>query len=221
MSKRELLLRGFARTIAGLPADRIAKVAIDGVDGAGKTKFADELGQYVREESRPVIRAGVDDFHNPRAVRYARGRDSPEGYFADAFNYAAVKTVLLDPLSAGGSGLYRAAVFDHRTDAAVTSPERQALPGSILIFDGVFLHRPELRDHWDFSIFLATEFVVSVARGAQRDGTSPDPAAASNRRYVEAQKLYLRSCNPRVRATVTIDHNDLSAPFVVRASRPE
>ena len=42
--------------------------------------------------------------------------------------------VLLDPLSPGGSGRYRTAAFDHRTDQTVSAPEAQAAPGDILIF---------------------------------------------------------------------------------------
>src|SRR5262249_39050048 len=130
--------------IARLSPDRVARVAIDGLDGAGKTTFADELADILRMLPRDVIRASVDGFHNPRALRYRRGRSSPEGYFEDSYNYAALKKHLLDPLSPGGSRRYRAAVFDHVTDTPVSIPEREAPASSILLFDGIFLHRPEL-----------------------------------------------------------------------------
>ena len=209
-----------------MPSDRTARVGVDGVDDAGKTMFADELAQILRAANRPVIRASVDGFHHPKAERYRRGRHSPEGYFQDFYDYAALKAVLLEPLSPGGSGRYRVAAFDHVTDMAVSAPECEAIPVSILVFDGIFLHRPELREYWDFSVFLDVAFAVSVARCAQRDGTSPDPAAPANRRYVEGQKLYLLAYDPRARATLTIDNNDLAAPFTVtrragsRAKRP-
>jgi uridine kinase len=218
MSRRAQLIEAVAQGILGLPPERVARIGVDGVDGAGKTMFADELADTLRSANRPVIRASVDGFHRSKADRYRRGRSSPEGYFADSYDYPALKAVLLDPLSPGGSGLYRAAVFDHVTDTPVAVCEHLAMPGSILLFDGIFLHRPELRGYWDVSIFLDVAFSVSVARCAERDGTSPDPAAVDNYRYVEGQKLYLRTCNPRARATLTIDNNDLSAPFIVPAS---
>lgn len=56
---------------------------------------------------------------------------------------------------------------------------------------------------------------VSLARCASRDGSSPDPAAPSNRRYVEGQRLYLRNCQPEAKATLIVDYNDLSAPSLV------
>lgn len=217
MRRRRELVERIAADIDALHPHRTVLVGVDGVDGAGKTVFADELGEAIR---RPVIRAGVDSFHNPRAVRYRRGRHCPEGFFLDSFDYPLLHRVLLGPLSPGGDARYRAAAFDHRTDSAVRSPPRLAPPGAALVFDGIFLHRPELRDRWDYSVFLRVRFAVSVARCAERDGGDPDPDAAPNRRYVEGQRLYLSRCDPQRQATVVIDNTDLAAPFMVR-DRPE
>ena len=63
-------------------------------------------------------------------------------------------------------GRYRAAAYDHRSDAPVSTPEAQAAPGDILVFDGIFLHRPELRPYWDCSVFLEVDVSVSMARCA-------------------------------------------------------
>lgn len=214
MEKREKFLTELAdRLVATLPR-RTFRVAIDGVDGAGKTTFADEIGSLVVAKGRPVIRASVDGFHNPRAVRYRRGRHSPEGFFENSYNYTALKLHLLDPLSPGGSRRYRRAFFNHLTDDKVAANDLEALPSSILLLDGIFLHRPELLNYWDASIFLRTDFAVSVARCAARDSSSPNPAAPSNRRYVEGQRLYLLSCQPEAKATIVVDYNDLSAPII-------
>ncbi len=214
--------RGVLETVAGAvsrpPISRVTRVAIDGVDGAGKTHFADELGEVLRASGRSVIRASVDGFHNPRSIRYRLGRDSPEGFFHDSYDYEQLKAALLDPLSPGGSGHYRTAVFDHRSDRPVSAPNGAAAPGAILLLDGIFLHRPELRAYWDYSIFLEVAFAVSIPRGAQRGEASPDPRAASNQRYVRGQELYLRTCEPTRFATVTINNDDLLAPYIVTPS---
>ncbi len=214
--------RGVLETVAGAvsrpPISRVTRVAIDGVDGAGKTHFADELGEVLRASGRSVIRASVDGFHNPRGIRYRLGRDSPEGFFHDSYDYEQLKAALLDPLSPGGSGHYRTAVFDHRSDRPVSAPNGAAAPGAILLLDGIFLHRPELRAYWDYSIFLEVAFAVSIPRGAQRGEASPDPHAASNQRYIRGQELYLRTCEPTRFATVTINNDDLLAPYIVTPS---
>ena len=213
MSIRQRLLANVAQHILKLPKNRVARVAIDGVDGEGKTFFADELASVLSPSGRQVIRASVDSFHNSRAVRYRLGKDSPRGFFEDSYNYPELKRVLLDPLSPGGSSIYRTASFDYRMDSPVHAPEIRAEASAILIFDGIFLHRPELRDYWDYSVFLKVDFDVSIPRGAQRGEGSPDPKAPENRRYLEGQKIYLRECEPKWHATVVINNNDLGSPY--------
>jgi uridine kinase len=217
MPERQEILHGVAGAILRLPTVHVVRVAIDGVDGAGKTMFANELARQLNASGRRTIRASVDSFHNPRATRYRRGRHSPEGYFRDSYDYTQLKAVLLDPLGPGGNRCYRTAIFDHRTDLPVTVPEVQATPDDILVFDGILLHRPELRPYWDFSIFLEVGFDISMARCARRDSGSPDPRAPENRRYVEGQQIYLRECDPRRYATVVINNEVLEAPYIVQA----
>jgi uridine kinase len=218
MGDRQGVLKAVARAVSRSSVSRVTRVAIDGVDGAGKTHFAHELGLVLRASGSAVIRASVDGFHHPRSIRYRQGRDSPEGFFHDSYDYEQLKAVLLDPLSPGGSGHYRTAVFDHRSDSPVSAPNRVAAPGDILLLDGIFLHRPELRAYWDYSIFLEVAFAVSIPRGARRGHASPDPRAASNQRYVRGQELYLRTCEPARFATVTINNDDLLAPCIVTPS---
>jgi uridine kinase len=64
------------------------RVAVDGIDAAGKTTLADNLVQPLEAHGIPVIRASIDGFHRPRADRYRRGADSPVGYYDDSFDYA-------------------------------------------------------------------------------------------------------------------------------------
>ncbi|MBJ7451421.1 MAG: hypothetical protein JHC71_04960 [Blastococcus sp.] len=93
----------FARLARRVPdrGDDPVLVAVDGVDGAGKTVFAGQLGAAIGATGRPVVRASVDDFHQPRAVRHRRGRDSPEGFWLDGFDLGALTRELLDPLRSG------------------------------------------------------------------------------------------------------------------------
>ncbi len=206
---RRAVLERVARAVLELPAAKILLVAIDGVDGAGKTMFADELADVLIPSGRPLIRAGVDAFHHPKPVRYRLGRHSPEGFYRDSYDYAALTRLLLEPLSPGGAGWFRRAIFDVDADVAIDSPEEQAAPGSILLFDGIFLHRPEIRRYWDFSIFLHVEW-------ARNHRLRHHPEQASLR-YSEGQAMYLRECRPAERASMLIDNDDLAGPFIVRS----
>ncbi len=216
---RAQLLNELAGRIAAIERPHPIRVAIDGVDAAGKTTLADELALPLRARGRPVIRASVDSFHNPRAVRYRRGPDSPEGYFYDSFDYAALKTLLLDPLGPGGDLHYRTTLFDWRADTPAPSSWHRADPASILLFDGIFLLRPELEHCWDFTIFLQVTFDTALQRSIQRDtapsGTPEAVRERYERRYRPGQQLYLRTCRPAERATVLIDNNDPLNPQIV------
>ena len=185
-------------------------VAVDGVDGAGKTVFADQLAAAIGATGRPVVRAGVDDFHQPRAVRYRRGRDSPEGFWLDGFDIEALIRELLDPLRSGAP--VRLRWHDLTSDRHVDDPPVAVAPGAVVVLDGIFLHRDELAGRWDLSIWLEVPFAVTAARMAVRDGSPADPAHPPMRRYVEGQRLYLAACSPRERADLVVDNTDWTAP---------
>lgn len=214
---RSTLIEILATRVLSVVCPHPLRVAIDGVDGVGKTTMADELAGAMSSCNRAVIRASVDGFHNPRVTRYRLGRHSPEGYFLDSFNYAALTSVLLAPLGPGGTRRYRRAVFDYRTDSDAPTSFEMAPADAILLFDGVFLHRPELRSYWDLSLFLDAPFEVTIPRAAARGGGAPTVDAPENRRYVEGQRLYLRTCRPRSTATIAVDNANLSSPEIVEA----
>jgi len=194
------------------------RVGVDGVDGAGKTRFADELAEVLRRRGRPVVRVGIDDFHQVRPLRYRRGRQSPSGFWLDSFDYRRVWAEVLDPLGPGGSRRYRPVGHDLATDQVLTPPLVPAPAGAVLVLDGVFLHRDELAGAWDLSIFLDVGFDVTAARMAHRDGTDADPEHPSMARYVLAQRHYLASCRPRQRASLVIDNSVLAAPVLVSSA---
>jgi uridine kinase len=166
-----------------------ALVAIDGVDGAGKTVFADELGLELAGRGRQTVRASIDDFLHPPDVRYRRGRSSPEGFWLDSYDYTRFEAEVLDPF-------------------------RRSAASAILVVDGIFLHRDELVRNWDFSVFLRVTFDTAYARMSKRDGCPALPEHPANRRYLEGQRLYFAACQPWTRASMVIVNDDLAAPSV-------
>src|SRR5437868_12528906 len=114
---RQEVLQQLADIIISIKCWHPLRLAIDGIDAAGKTTLADELTPLIERQGRPVIRASIDGFHRPRQERYRRGHDSPEGYYEDSFDYAGLREVLLMPLEPHGNRHYRRAVFDVHADA--------------------------------------------------------------------------------------------------------
>jgi uridine kinase len=214
--ERAALIDELARRIVAASGSRPLRVAIDGVDAAGKTTLADELVAPIERLGRPALRASVDGFHRAARLRHRRGTDSPEGYYRDCFDYPALIAELLDPLGPGGSRRCRPAVFDYRTDAPVDAATLQAAEDLVLLFDGVFLLRPELRPYWDLSIFVQADFDVTLARAERRDEALFGGAEQTRRRYLlrylPGQRLYLAECQPTSLASWVVVNDDPAHP---------
>jgi uridine kinase len=93
---------------------------------------------------------------------------SADGYYEDAYDLARAARELLAPLGPGGTLRYRDRIIDLASDQPAGS-WRGASPDTVLVVDGSFLQRKELRDHWDEVIYLDVAFDVALARGVARD----------------------------------------------------
>jgi uridine kinase len=227
--ERSLAIEHLTNLILPVQTPHPVRVAIDGVDASGKTTLADELALPLRRAGRTVICASVDRFHNPRATRMQRGALSPEGFYLDSFNYDAFISCLLQPLGPGGSRQYRSAWFDFQQDVAVSAPIQEAPADAILLVDGIFLLRPELRGYWDFSIFVQASFETTLRRALTRDrylfGDANRITERYQERYIPGQQLYLAQAQPARNADVTLindnpDDVTISYSFVNPAKRP-
>jgi uridine kinase len=119
-------------------------------------------------------------------------------------------------LGLGGSRRYFSAIFDYRTDSEVQVTPRIAEASAVLLFDGVFLLRPELQECWEVTLFVDALFEVTLRRAQQRDLTLFGDVGAVTRRYQEryipGQKLYPEACRPRQRAAVVVENSDPCQP---------
>jgi len=195
--------------------DRIL-VGIEGPDAAGKTTLADRLAAAV---TLPAVRASVDDFHQPREVRYRRGELSAEGYYRDSFDYSALVDDCVSPFQAGAVAV-RTAAHDERADVPLRR-EALAVPArAVLIVDGVFLLRNELRRWWTLSVYLRVSDAECLRRGLRRDAHLYDSADELRHRYVHrylsGQALYRKEADPEAAAQVLVDNTDAAVPRIER-----
>lgn len=201
-------------------------VAVDGPSGTGKSTFADELGRTLTDLNKTVVRASIDSFHRPRAQRYRLGKHSPEGYYRDSHDLPALRQHLLEPF-ATGTGPVRRAVFDEPSDRPLDAPVEPVPLGAILIFDGLFLHRPELVAHWHLTVYLIADDRREVAWHDYLKSDLPDDpdardleiarrvAQGRRARYVDGHALYEREAAPVDRANLVIDNDDLTWPKLI------
>ncbi|WP_267555343.1 uridylate kinase [Rhizobium rhizogenes] len=215
-SPRAAVLNDLAVMIAKLESARPIRVAIDGRTASGKTTLANELADCLRAKGREVIRTSIDGFHRPKVERYARGRHSAEGYYHDARDLPAINALLLDPLGPGGDGWYRTASFDLHDDLPIEQEPQLAPADAILIVDGTFLQRPELRGGWDVTIFVETSEHVSEQRGIERDTALLGGAEATRElyanRYRPAFDLYEGLSAPASAADAIFNNDSFEQP---------
>jgi uridine kinase len=218
LMNRSELFTHIAQSLSLISKPHPIRVAVDGVDAAGKTIFADELAGYLKNLNRDVIQASIDGFHRPRKERYEQGADSPEGYYYDSFDYDAIQKSLLIPLGPDGDLEFIKAVFNYRTDTPVQESRQTAHRDSILLFDGVFLLRPELIQYWDYTIFIRVDFEIVLKRVLIRDqnlfGTTEVTKERYLKRYIPGQKMYLQGVNPESRADIVIINDDPVNPVL-------
>lgn len=219
-SARDLVIAELAAAILAVDPDGIGstRVCVDGITASGKTTLADAIGAAVAACGRPVLRVSMDGFHHPRAHRYRQGRDSAAGYYEDAYDLDALRTLVLDPIGRGERRV-RTAVIDLATDAPVTDAWAELDPGGVLLVDGTFLERDEVVDHWDLRILIAPAFAVARERGAARDaellGGVEAARAAFDARYHAACRRYLAEVDPVARCDVLVDNADPADPVIV------
>jgi uridine kinase len=216
---RKDLLGRLVEKIGSVAAAHPLRVAIDGPPAAGKTTLADELAVIIRAQGREVIRASIDDFLFPRVQRYRRGRYSAEGGYFDAHDRDAMCRVLLDPLGPNGDRRFQTTVYHRETDTTLRLPSTTAGADAVLLFDGVFLLRPELINRWDLSIFVSVTFdrtrERAQARGTALTGSATDTAEIERSwrdRYIPSQQLYFARVRPTERADILVNNDEIQQP---------
>jgi len=213
-----VLWERLARLIDSL--DDRATVAFDGPDAAGKTFVADAVAARVR---RPTVRASIDGFHKPREVRLRHGVSAPDSYYNDGFDYRALQARLLLPFRSGADSV-DVAIYDYRRDVADIAVRRGLPAGAVLLCDGVFLLRHELRDQWTLRVYLDVTPETTLRRVVLRDaGLFGSAVAVVDRykvRYLPAQDLYAADANPRANAHIVIDNNDFENPRAISWEPP-
>ena len=101
-------------------------------------------------------------------------------------------------------------MYDRTADAVLSPPVTTAPADAVLVFDGVFLMRPELLNRWDLRIFVSTALEKTVDRAMVREYRVSSQADIERRwreRYIPAQQLYFATARPTDHVDIIV-HND-------------
>lgn len=216
---RSKLISDLASRILSLRRDHPVRVGVSGITASGKTTLANELAVELQSREKKVIRTSIDNFHNPRDIRYKQGKESAIGYYEDAHDYESFKQKLLVPLGPNGNLHYETISLDLAKDEYVNPAVKVATKDMILILDGTFLFKQDLCNLYDFKIFVDTDFELARKRGAKREeqafGSYEKAEEIFIKRYHAASKFYLEQHSPQFNADVVIKNNDINNPEFV------
>ena len=92
------------------------------------------------------------------------------------------------------------------------------LRSGVLLVDGVFLLRPELRDAWDFTVFVSASAGEILRRALGRDlelfGSADEVERRYRVRYIPGQELYLAKALPDLAADAVVINENPATPLL-------
>lgn len=171
-------------------------VALDGRSGAGKSTLTARLAQQLGGPDQAVVVPG-DDFYDATRPDAFWDATSPAERADLAIDWRRLRREALEPLLAGRSAVWR--TYDYpaqRPDGTFplsSEPVRRA-PAPVVLLDGAYSARPELRDLVDLAVLVHVTAEVQRKRLAQRDGT--DGSADWLTRWAPAEEQYFTRVCP-------------------------
>ena len=167
-----------SRLVSELGSNSLLVVALDGPGGAGKSTIARELS----ETCNLISIVHGDDFYAPM-VEEVRRALTPENGYKRYFDWARMCSQLLEPLSRGDRARYQR--YDWGVNQLAEWVTQPAV--GIILIDGVYSFRPELRKFYGYSIFVDTPKAECLARLAKCGENSGEWI----RRWRAAEDYYL------------------------------
>lgn len=189
-------------------------IGITGVDNAGKTEFASALHQFLNASSVKTALINLDDFHNPKKIRYQLS-NPVESYTKHAFNLNLLANELLAPLKRDGQLDYKNTLLDLDTDDFTKEKHFKVTPNSVVILEGVLLFRPPIDQYIDYRIFIDIDFEQMVPRAVKRDGGDIEEVTKvyKNKR-IPIQEQFFREFRPKDQSDIVVNNNDFLNPMI-------
>jgi len=192
-------------------------LAVNGIDGSGKSFMAKRLAAAMIGDDVPTIAISVDDFRRPISWT-AEGRSETDIYYDDYFDLAELDRCLTAFLA--GAASYEIQIFDSQAHRIVGTRELDFRDRRLAIVEGIFALRVAAIAARAGIVYLKTGFSEARHRITTRDtarGRTPeDVNHRIDVRYFPGQRRYIADHNPEKRAHILIDNEDVRAPRLLR-----
>lgn len=181
-------------------------LGVDGLSGAGKTTFTDQLVQELQEAGHRIVIIHLDDLIEVREQRYNTGQPEWYEYYSMQWNVLDIQERLFKSVHKKANVL-QLKFYNAKEDRCL--PKEITLEGcTVLLIEGVFLQRKEWRNFVDYLIYLDCPRETRNKRVLKRDSYIGDMGARLNkyeRRYWKAEEFYLREENPLEQADLVLN----------------
>jgi uridine kinase len=166
-------------------------VAIDGQSAAGKSTLA----RFIEEQLPDVTIVHADDFYRVMDEQERAALDA-EGGYNHYYDWERLQQQVLEPLTQTQSAQYQR----YNWVENMLGEWVEVLSQGIVVVEGVYTLRPELRHYYDVKIYVATNDTVRMERQAQRS----DPWLWVER-WDAAELWYLQHHTPALVADFVIE----------------
>jgi len=191
-------------------------VGVNGIDASGKTTFAKELKTYLQKNDFSVQLLHIDDFHNPKKIRYD-GINEIEAYYNNAFNYKQLLKEILIPLKNDEEINKTITCLELDKDKYCKEIEYIIDRNDIVIIEGVLLFREPILNYIDIKIFLDIGYDEVIKRAEIRDVPKYGGEFLKKyiNKYIPIQKKYIKEYKPKIISDFVVDNTNFNRPVLI------
>ncbi|QUH21614.1 uridine kinase [Alkaliphilus sp. B6464] len=185
-------------------------VAIDGLGGSGKTTITKSIAENLKTKGYNPVIIHIDDFIQPKSVRYNEKYEEWFCYYHLQWRYKYLIDNILCPIYDGEKMIDRKIeLYDKDIDEYKVKDFKYDSDKSLLIIEGVFLQRPELKKFLNYVIYLDIPKDIRLERVIKRDryiGNDQQIVDKYKTRYFPAEERYISTCCPKDNADLVISY---------------
>lgn len=193
-------------------------VAVDGVDGSGKSRFAAALAAACTEAGTAALVIGVDDFRRPVDWSAVTASLDEAALYHDRYYDLQALDACLDAF-AKGAGALRIPRFDPARDILDGEIELRFDGVRLLIVEGVFVLRVPAAAAAPLVALEVSEAEARrrvLARDLARGRARAVVEHRIEHRYLPSQRLYRAAFDPAGRADALVDNERWEQPRMMR-----